>query len=211
MQTNGPVRNPTVHGGRINRLAGMRCYLAGTMEKAKDSGLGWRKQATVVLNGLGVVVLDPTNRPCRLSYANSASEELNLLKQLRQDRNFDMVAKYAQEIVHQDLRMVDVADFLLISIDPSVPTVGTIDEFVTASNQRKPIFLSCEQGIAAAPLWLFGRVGRDWRKSMYENINDALVAIRTIATCPDEELDALIDRKKWLFLGLPRGKVNAVH
>lgn len=186
----------------MNRLSGMRCYLAGTMEKAKDDGVGWRKRAAATLEELGIVVLDPTNRPCRLSYADTSSEELTLLKRLRQERDFDTVAKYAQEIVHQDLRMVDVADFLVVHIDASVPTVGTIDEFVTASNQRKPIFLSCEQGIIGMPLWLFGRVGKDWRKSMYESLDSSLSTIVSIATCKDDELDSMLDRKKWLFLGL---------
>jgi nucleoside 2-deoxyribosyltransferase len=186
----------------MNRLSGMRCYLAGTIEKSKDDGVGWRRQASAALNNLGVVVLDPTNRPCRLTYATSTSEEQAFLKRLRQERNFDVVAKCAQEIVHQDLRMVDVADFLVVRIDASVPTVGTIDEFATASNQKKPIFLSCEQGIIGMPLWMFGRVGKDWRKSMYETLEDSLEAIKQIATCSDAELDALIDRKKWLFLGL---------
>lgn len=187
---------------RKSRLAGMRCYLAGTMEKAQDDGLGWRRQATAVLEKLGVIVLDPTNRPCRLSYADSASEELSLLKKLRSEQKFDLVAAYAQEIVHQDLRMVDVADFIMVHIDASVPTVGTIDEFVTASNQRKPIFVSCQQGLPGLPLWFWGRVGKDWKRSLYGSLNESLTAIKSVALCKEKDLDTEIDRKRWLFLNV---------
>ena len=184
-----------------SRLKGLRAYLAGTMEYAADDGVEWRKSITPRLEKLGIVVLDPTDRPVRLSYAdNSASEQLHLLKEMRRKGKFKKLIKCAKEIVHQDLRMVDVADLLIVYIDASVPTVGTIDEFVTASNQQKPILMVCKQGIREIPIWFWGRIGNTWKKTFFGDFKTMEDRLKRIAYCSNEELDGIIDRGKWLFL-----------
>lgn len=185
-----------------SRLKGLRVYLAGTMEYSKDGGEGWRKVITPELEGMGMVVMDPTNRPLRLSYAETASEELATLKRLRSEGDFDTLIRYTKEIVHQDLRMVDVADLLIVFINANVPTVGTIDEFVTASNQKKPILLFCEQGPRELPIWFWGRIGDDHAKVICEDLAAVVEKLKNVAYCDDKDLENHVDLSKWVFLGL---------
>jgi nucleoside 2-deoxyribosyltransferase len=161
------------------------------MEYSKDGGEGWRKTITPALKSMGLIVLDPTDRPIKLSYADTASEETETLKKLRREGDFATLVKYAKEIVHQDLRMVDVADLLIVVINSTLPTFGTIDEFVTASNQKKPILLFCEQGPRELPIWLWGRIGDDYDKVICDDLD-----------CDDKNLDDHVNRSKWVFLGL---------
>ena len=186
---------------RTSRLKNMRVYLAGTMEYSEDEGVEWRKLITPRLQELGLIVLDPTDRPVRLSYAeNSAGEQLHMLKRLRREGRFKKLVKCAKEIVHQDLGMVDRTDFLLVYIDPKIPTIGTIDEYVTASNGKKPIFLVCKEGLKEIPIWFWGRTGNSWKDSFCDSFDDMIERLTKIAYCSDDELDDLIDRRKWLFL-----------
>jgi nucleoside 2-deoxyribosyltransferase len=185
-----------------SRLQGLRVYLAGTMEYSKDGGSGWRRVITPALKKLGLIVMDPTNRPLRLSFASSSSEEIDNLKKLRNEGNFDTLVTYAKEIVHQDLRMVDVADLVIVFINATVPTVGTIDEFVTACTQKKPVLLFCEQGKKGLPIWFWGRIGRSHSKVICDDLNEVVERLKQIAYCNDEHLDEFIDNSKWVFLHL---------
>ena len=37
-----------------------------------------------------------------------------------------------------DLRMVDISDFLVVNLDPDIPTFGTHEEIANANRQRSP-------------------------------------------------------------------------
>lgn len=195
---------------KCSRLKGLKAYLAGTMEFAPDDGVGWRKNITPFLEELGIIVLDPTDRPCRLSFATSATEELDMVKGIRSTGDFDKLASYVQEVVHQDLRMVDLSDILIVYIDASVPSVGTIDEFVTACNQRKPIFLFCKQGKKGVPIWLWGRMGKHWKDILCDDLEDVCSRLKRIAYCKDEDLGDTINMKRWFFLN-DQGGEDAVR
>ncbi len=47
----------------MNRLDGMRTYLAGAMDRVPDGGVGWRNRITPMLKSLGVTVFDPCDKP----------------------------------------------------------------------------------------------------------------------------------------------------
>lgn len=185
-----------------SRLSGLRVYLAGTMEYSSDGGEGWRKIITPKLRKLGLGVMDPTNSPVQLSYANTATEELGKLKELRAKGDFYKLVLYAKEVVHHDLRMVDVADLLIIFINAKVPTIGTIDEFVTACNQKKPILIFCEQGLREMPLWIWGRIGSDYKKVVCNDLDEVVEKLKKIAYCKDKDLYKFIDRSRWVFINL---------
>lgn len=182
-----------------SRLKGYRAYLAGNMEYTGDSGVSWRKTITPELQRLGLKVMDPMDRPVRMSFAESGTEELAKLKKFRKDGDYDSLVEYAAEIVHQDLRMVDKADLLIVSIDPTIPTVGTIDEFVNACEERKPIFLFCKGGLSQIPLWLWGRMGKNYKKIACNDMDDVLKRLNAIAYKPWKKANKYIDHRKWVF------------
>ena len=37
--------------------------------------------------------------------------------------------------------MVDISDFLIVNLDPDVPTFGTHEEIANANRQKKPIII----------------------------------------------------------------------
>ena len=50
----------------MNRLKGMRTYLAGAMDRVPDGGAGWRDKITPLLKKMGVVVLNPCDKPSEI-------------------------------------------------------------------------------------------------------------------------------------------------
>ena len=72
------VKNNKKRGRKkVNKLKGLRCYLAGPIDAADDDGVGWRKDATKWLKAKGVKVLDPCDKP--ISY--TAYKEIDIEKQ----------------------------------------------------------------------------------------------------------------------------------
>ena len=49
-----------------------------------------------------------------------------------------------------------VSDFIVVYIDPEVPSYGTLDELFTAEDQQKPCLCIIKGGIDKLPTWLFG-------------------------------------------------------
>ena len=47
----------------VNKIAGLRTYLCGAMDRVPDGGVGWRRKIGQYLMTRGVVVFDPANKP----------------------------------------------------------------------------------------------------------------------------------------------------
>lgn len=179
-----------------SRLNNLRVYLSGPCENAVKAGADWRSEITPKLKELGLVVFDPVHKPTKLSFCNSDGvEEFKLVKKLRDEGNYKELARCMKEVVHTDLRMTDSADLLIVLLDGS-STTGTIDEIVTACNQKKPVYLCATGGKKTIPLWLFGRVPESY---IFEDLNEILARLDMIAFCGDNELPDFVD-KRWLFL-----------
>ena len=50
----------------MNRLKGMRTYLAGAMDRGPDGGAGWRDKIKPLLERMGVIVLNPCDKPSEI-------------------------------------------------------------------------------------------------------------------------------------------------
>ena len=99
----------------MNRLKGMRTYLAGAMDRVPDGGVGWRQTITPKLTEMGVVVLNPCDKPVEVgSKDHNTRKEIEILK----DKQLysDIRKKYGV-IRTLDLRCVDISDFIIASID----------------------------------------------------------------------------------------------
>jgi len=174
---------------RTNLLKSTRCYLCGPMEMAADSGINWRRMITSILKPLGIIWLDPTNKPI-----NKCKEDPDFIARLRQMRlagQYQEVADIVREIRCCDLRMVDISDFLIVHIDTNIHSAGTWEEITTANRQKKPIIVHCEQGKAQAPGWLFGMIPHEHIFGNWNGLVSYLIRINTT-----EETDTT---GRWLF------------
>ncbi len=126
----------------FHRLYGMRCYLSGAMDKTIDHGVQWREDLSVFLKKLGVIVLDPCKKP--LNIANEM-ENRSLREELKEKNNYKQLAENFKIIRTVDLRMVDMADFLVVKLDTNIHTCGTYEELSWANRMKRPILIWCVQ------------------------------------------------------------------
>src|ERR1035441_3917490 len=101
---------------RFNNLKGMCCYLAGNLENVSDQeSSDWRGYVTKEFDKLGIICLDPKIQ-CFTNQIDENSESVKFLKKLLANGKYDKVHDFTQRIIRRDLRMVDRADFLILSI-----------------------------------------------------------------------------------------------
>ena len=178
----------------MNRLLNSRCYLAGAMEKDESNGAEWRQAIQAELTELGIYWLDPTDKPTETG--KETPETKQELIQAREAKDYDAVHALMKIIRCVDLRMVDVSDFLVVNLDPSVPTFGTHEEIANANRQKKPIIIRIVGGKERTPLWLLGMLPHSLIFSTWGEVYQYL---RHIAS------DRIIDRlNRWYFFSLTK-------
>jgi len=179
----------------------MYCYLSAPVDYAPDRGQGWRDIITEKLFDIGMPknhILSPLNKPIQNISAN-LSNEGELLDEYRAKRDWDGLINVMSEIVHVDLRLIDISSFVIACFplddnENRIPAYFTLGELHQAKQQRKPIFVIWPGGIETCSgyvMWLAG----------YENIfetDDELV----------DRLDSIrsgdypYNSKDWLLLDL---------
>jgi len=173
----------------FNRLWGMRCYLIGAMDRVPDNGVGWRRRITPFLNSLGVVTLDPTDKPIDIGLENAESREFR--HKLKDMELYDELAKEIKLLRVVDLRMVDMSDFLIVHIDTDFHACGTYEEGSWANRLKNPILIHCEQGKAGMPDWMFGMIPHH---HMFTTWTDLCKYLWEVHTAP--KVDTY---KRWMF------------
>lgn len=173
----------------MNKLEGMRTYLAGAMDRVPDGGTGWRNRITPMLKSLGVTVFDPCDKPIEVGLEDeSVRQEINHLKQTRQ---FDKIRDRYRVIRTLDLRCVDISDFIIASIDIDVHACGTYEEIATANSQKKPVLVWCQQGKENAPNWLFFMLPHE---HIFGSLDELLEYLLNINSGKDDR-----HFKRWFF------------
>lgn len=176
----------------MNRLKLQRCYEIGAMDRVKDGGVGWRRMITPWLQERGVVVLDPTNKPINLGVEDVwARQEIHRLIQTDQ---WDEIRPRFQQIATTDLRMCDMADFVVVNLDLDIHPCGTYEEIFTVNRSKKPILIHIEQGKKAVPHWLLFRLPHSLMFSTWNELKTYLDHIDK-----DEKID---DLDRWRFFDL---------
>ena len=61
-----------------------------------------------------------------------------------------------RDIAAVDLRMVDIAHFVIMYTDIDVHMCGSYHEAFVAIQQKKPLLVVCKQGKEYMPNWMFG-------------------------------------------------------
>ena len=149
------MRNDDKITGMLDGAVG---YLSGSIEFAKDGGIGWRRQFIdlVTKANLKIDCIDPTNKPGETNY--HVTESKNYQTWLQKEGRFKELQDYVSAYRRFDLRYVDVSDFLVAVVDPAIPQLGTANEIYVAEQQHKPTFFVCEGGLSTLPRWLFDLV-----------------------------------------------------
>ena len=137
-----------------NLLNGTRVYLSGPMDfvasRADEKAFGWRNRISRYLKSRGATVFDPWNKP-EIRGLEGYGRESENTHATRNRWTYQDAAAGAQErgscaewfwpIMHIDLRMVDVADFIIAYVPTNVYSVGTPHEIIVARQQHKPVLM----------------------------------------------------------------------
>jgi len=172
-------------------------YLAGPIQYAKDGGVSWREQVTEQMVDIGIKeshILNPCNKPLNNFAGDDLDSNIEFLDKLRDEDRWDEIERIAKHTIRIDLRLVDKSDLLYIHLNPTIPTVGTIDEISIACGQKKPIIVVIPGGLKNASYWLLGRIGS---KSIFASDEDAISYLNDVM-----HGRRVIDAKKWLFFDM---------
>jgi nucleoside 2-deoxyribosyltransferase len=168
--------------GKNNLLKDAYIYVCGPIDCADDAGVGWRQQITKELKKMGVVVLDPTNKPT-YDFAEGPQDQARRL-QLKRDGRFEELREEGRGIRAFDLRCVDKADAVVVYLDSSITMCGTIEELTIANLQQKPCLIFCRQGKVAIPNWIYWMINP---KYIFNDMNEVVEYLRVVDAGGDSE------------------------
>lgn len=175
-------------------------YLAGAMDRVPDGGIQWRQQITPWLNSRGIIVLDPTNKPCKIGIENPETRKKRHDAKVNGDYSLLLADKEVRAV---DLRMVDKADFIIVNIDLESHPCGTYEEIFFANREKKPILIHCIQGKNLAPDWLFWTFPQENIFGTWDELKTYIDHI-AFGTNPDR-------LKRWMFFDLEQVTQAAIN
>ena len=173
----------------MNRLKNCRAYLCGGMDRVRDGGVAWRQRIKQELNDLGIVFMDPTKKPIDIGVENQETRDRRHREKAK--GNYQYVADEIKPIRCVDLRMTDLADFLIVFLDKDNSGFGTIEEMTLANREKKPILVMQEGGKQLCPDWAFGMICHECIFGCWE---DLIAYVQHIAH--DEVIDTM---GRWYF------------
>ena len=182
----------TMNHNPLNRLSGLRAYLAGPIDHAEDDGVTWRNKLGRWLQKRGIIVIDPCRKPLTYHAFKEIGEEKQRMLDLKKEGRYLELSEWMRGIVHVDLRMVDVSDIVIVYLDIKSRPFGTVHELINAINQRKPTLVVVDGGKSEAPNWLFGIMRHEFIFSDFDELQAFLTLIDTGTIQPDYT--------RWVFL-----------
>jgi len=182
----------------MNRLRGLRTYLAGPMEHDPTNGVQWRQRITAFLQRFGVDVQDPTCKPFDIGIEDLENKEAHA--RWRAEGEWDKLASAMKVIRQVDLRMEDTSDFIIVYLPTGVNTCGTWEEIFTANRSKRPILIQCPKTLI--PGWMFGVLPHRFFFDDWTAIEEYLTSVDA-----GEENDP----KRWLFPDYKRISANVIN
>ena len=173
--------------GKLNEAI---CYLSGPIDKAQDLGKGWRKEFIAKSSHIGMSIIDPCNKPA--SFVHEVTGDVRTVTKMREEKKWQELQQFVKKFRREDLRFTDVSDFLVVYIDPDVPSYGTLDELFTAEDQKKPLFCIVKGGIDKLPTWLFGVFRLE---EVFSNVDECIAHINKI----DKGEINIEDDRRWVL------------
>lgn len=160
--------------GKLDQATG---YMSGAMEFTTDHGIGWRRKFIDLSNdaGLNIHYIDPTNKPGGRDI--KMGEDKSMQEQMQKEGRFDELRAYVADYRRYDLRFVDISDFSVVSITPTIPQWGTANELYEMERQHKPRLGIIKGGFYQLPRWLFDVFGPDDLFETEQDVIDHLVKL----------------------------------
>lgn len=180
----------------MNRLRGMSCYLSGPIDFAENLGAPWRNTITPILEEKGVRVMDPLKHQYH-GTGELDNEKRPRMDELLQSGKFEELYQEMKEVIHWDLRSVDLADFLIVNYDNSVHMCGTYEEIFTANRQSKPVLLVLSCPRTELSKWMHGRFPPSHMFDTWEDLHSYLRIVDEDPNWMKNRSD--VDKKRWLF------------
>jgi hypothetical protein len=180
----------------INRLRNLTCYLSGSIDASLDKGRGWRDEITPFLEEKGIRVFNPLNHHKTFHI----KEDIDTIKRpymrkLLEEGKFDELQKETRELVHLDLRAIDLSNFMILSYNTDLHLCGSVEEMSIVSKQVKPCLVVAKNGIKKLPSWIFGRLPWQHLFNNWEELKDYL---NRIDADPNYQFSPQ-DNKRWTF------------
>lgn len=137
-----------------NILENATVYLSGPMDyvadRSQERRLGWRVRLSQFLKARGVTVYDPWDKPTVSGMPHYGKED-EFSSEVRNAWRYDdtpaarakrdELCNYFWPTLHIDLRMTDLADFVIAYCPTNTYSVGTVHEIALARQQHKPVLL----------------------------------------------------------------------
>ena len=182
----------------LNRLKNMIAYLSGPIDFSfgDNHGKEWRDAITPFLESLGVNVLNPL----RHQYQFVGGDRIPLVrdkigKSLKQGR-FHELREDLKEIVHMDLRSVDLSSFVICNYNTTIHMCGTYEEIFKNNTQVKPTLLVSTKPKTELSSWIYARFPPE---HIFKNWDELKKYLTAINSDPDFNFSKA-DLKRWLFL-----------
>ena len=163
--------------------------MCGPMDRVKGGGKLWRKILTPKLKDMGIGVFDPCDKPS--NFAPEDEDTRNLVEQYKQLGKYEEISSIMKPICAVDLRMVDIAHFIVMNLDVDNHLCGSYHEAFLGVTQKKPVIIRCKQGKKNLPNWMFGVVPHQMVFSSWSESLDYLYHINE-----DEDVEHL---NRWRF------------
>jgi len=178
----------------MNRLKNSLVYLSGPMDRVLDwnDAVTWRNDLKEFLFNKNVGVLDPCDKACAFGVENEGTRDL--IKKLKEEERYDEIVEIMKPICSIDLRMVDIAHFVILYIDLDVFMTGSFHESFMGIAQKKPVLVVCKQGKKNIPNWMFGVNPHELMFSNWIELKDYLQYIDTA--------EIVEHFKRWRFIDM---------
>lgn len=191
----------------MNRLHHTRGYLCGAMDRVSDGGEEWRISLQKELADLGIFWLDPTHKPIDIGIEDADNRAK--VERLKAEGRFEEASDAYKSVRHVDLRMVDIADFLVVNIDLDVHACGTYEELFLANRQKKPIIVRMAQGKTHTPNWLLATLPHRMIFSTWSGVSAYLRYVASEADVSTHNRWAFFDLSMCRLVGKTKTDVYA--
>jgi nucleoside 2-deoxyribosyltransferase len=160
-----------------NILKRTRCYLAGSMQYAKD-GRGWRDKVKEGLKQTGIQFFDPYHRPFICDVKEDEASRSEMLHWMETEQ-YDLITQRMKQVRRFDLRLVDLSDWFICMVCPKIASWGTAEELSLMVKEEKPVFIVIDdiEGKRKTPLWIMSMIDH---KFIYNSVDEAIGMIKAI-------------------------------
>ena len=137
---------------------------------------------------LNIICMSPIERV----FSNFPVESPSLQSELKAKRKKGQllqVHRKMKEIRRRDLSMIDHSNFVIIVLDTTRPTYGTIEELVVAEKSNKPVFIVVKPNLKHIPLWLLGMFKPNCFYRSLSHVKDALLSL--------DSGESKLEKKHW--------------